>query len=62
MACGVPCAVTDVGDAADIVGELGAVVPSGDMTGLAAAAAELLALPARERATLSSAVQDVSQK
>ena len=49
MACGVPCAVTDV-------------VPSGDMTGLAAAAAELLALPARERATLSSAVQDVTQK
>lgn len=30
MACGVPCAVTDVGDSAEIVGELGTVCPPGD--------------------------------
>lgn len=57
MACGVPCAVTDVGDAADIVGELGRVVASDDMAGLAAAVAELLALPAPARQRLSSQVR-----
>ncbi|MDO8311687.1 MAG: glycosyltransferase, partial [Sideroxyarcus sp.] len=44
MACGVPCAVTDVGDSAYIVGDTGCVVASGDMRGLAAALEELLAL------------------
>ncbi len=43
MACGVPCAVTDVGDSATIVGDTGAVVRSGDMGGLAAALETLLA-------------------
>jgi glycosyltransferase involved in cell wall biosynthesis len=50
MACGLPCVVTDAGDAAEIVGDTGRVVPVGDMAGLAR---ELLAvlelpLPARE--------------
>lgn len=52
MACGVPCVVTDVGDSAYIVGDTGRVVPPGDMSGLAAAWEQLLALPDRERHAL----------
>ena len=52
MACGVPCAVTDVGDSAYIVGDTGRVVASGDMRGLSAALEELLALPPPEKAAL----------
>ncbi|MCC6314304.1 MAG: glycosyltransferase [Thermomicrobiales bacterium] len=42
MACGVPCAVTDVGDAAFVVGELGLVAPPRDPVRLAAAIGRLL--------------------
>lgn len=52
MACGVPCAVTDVGDSAYIVGDTGRVVAPGDMAGLAAALEALLSLPAHEKAIL----------
>ena len=52
MACGVPCAVTDVGDSADIVGSTGRVVPAGDMQGLARELLALLLLPPAQRATL----------
>ena len=52
MACGVPCAVTDVGDSALIVGETGRVVKSGDMARLAVAMDLLLAPPPDERRAL----------
>jgi glycosyltransferase involved in cell wall biosynthesis len=52
MASGVPCAVTDVGDSAYIVGDTGRVVLPSDMAGLAAAIEDLLTLPAAERAAL----------
>ncbi len=52
MACGVPCAVTDVGDSAYIVGDTGRVVASGNMTGLATAMEELLVLPPSEKSAL----------
>jgi glycosyltransferase involved in cell wall biosynthesis len=57
MACGVPCAVTDVGDSAYIVGDTGRVVASGDMAGLAQALAGILQLPAAERLALGEAAR-----
>ena len=52
MACGVPCAVTEVGDSAYIVGDTGRVVSPGDMAGLAAAIESLLRLTPGERCAL----------
>ncbi len=52
MACGVPCAVTDVGDCGLIVGETGRVVESGDMARLAVGIDLLLTLPPNERRAL----------
>ncbi len=53
MAAGAPMAVTDVGDAAHIVGETGAVIPPGDHNALGIAMARLAALPVKELAELS---------
>lgn len=52
MACAVPCAVTDVGDSAYIVGDAGRVAASGDMEGLSRAIIELLSAPEAQRFAL----------
>jgi len=52
MACGVPCVVTDVGDAANIVGETGSVVPPRDPDKMAGAWQQLLSMPAEKRKAL----------
>ena len=57
MGCGVPCAVTDVGDSAYIVGDTGRVIAAGDMAGLAHALAGILELPAAERLALGAAAR-----
>lgn len=57
MAAGVPCVVTDVGDAPDLVGETGRVAPPEDSEALAAAWAELVERGPSGRAALGAAAR-----
>lgn len=54
MACGLPSIVTDVGDAAEIVGEEGIVVTAGDVRSLAQAMLKLLHMPILDRQKLGN--------
>jgi glycosyltransferase involved in cell wall biosynthesis len=49
MACAVPCVTTDVGDAADVVGDTGWVVPPADPAAYARALDAALSVPPDER-------------
>ena len=49
MSCGVPCAATNTGDTARILGDTGRTIPAGDPGALAQAMTDLLSLPAEAR-------------
>lgn len=49
MSCGIPCAVTDVGDAAWVVGDTGIVVPPRNPEALASALGELVEMGTERR-------------
>ena len=57
MAAGLPCVVTDVGDAAFMVGDTGLVVPKEDSLALAAALSQLVAMTRDERRSLGMRAQ-----
>lgn len=57
MCCGLRCVATDVGDSALIVGETGAIVPSGDDAAVATAIGRLLAQDNDVRAALGAAAR-----
>ena len=57
MACGVPCVATNVGDAAALIGDTGALAAPGDAVGIANAWESVLALSAAQRLTMGIAAR-----
>lgn len=57
MACGIPCVVTDVGDAALVVGETGMIVPARNSEALSQAIDRMTAFPSQEREALGRAAR-----
>ena len=58
MACGVPCAATDVGDTARLIGDTGRVVPPRDAAALAGAWEQLIELAPEDRRALGKAARE----
>jgi glycosyltransferase involved in cell wall biosynthesis len=57
MACGVPCAVTEVGDSPAIVGETGRIIPPREPARMAAAWRELIDVGPEARRILGEAAR-----
>ena len=58
MACGAPCAATDVGDCAAIIGDRSFVAPAGDASALADAWQRIVSLDDRARTALSATLRE----